>query len=102
MRPEIAGDTVTSWRRDGESWARSVFSGVRAEWSRGSDAAQVGPEPSRDLKVYFFRDPGLSDGDYLVLGAVGGSEPPEGALRVARVNRWTLRYRHHHTEVTAR
>lgn len=98
----IACDTVTIWHRSGAAWRRSVVSGVRAEWSHGSSAAQIGPEPSRELRVYFFSDPGVSDGDWLAVGPSGGAEPPDDALRVCKVAPWSLRYRFHHVEVTCR
>lgn len=98
----IACDTVTIWHRSGSSWRRSVVTGVRTEHSHGTSAAQVGPEPSRELKVYFFRNPGVSEGDWMATGAVSGAEPPDDALRVCRIAPWTLNYRFHHVEVTCR
>lgn len=96
----IAWDTVTTWRRDGSSWARSVFTGVRVEEAAGASQGAVGPSGASSLKVWFFRDPGLRPGDYVAVGAVDGAEPPDGARLVESVAPWTSRYSHHHTEVT--
>lgn len=96
----MAWDTVTIWKRSGASWARVVVTGVRVEDSASSAEAAVGPSSSSGMKVYFFRDPGVRPGDYIAVGSVAGSEPADAARLVKRVSPWTMRNRHHHTEVT--
>lgn len=93
-------DTVTVWRADAAAWSRVVATGVRVENSRQSSEASVGPTAAGELKVYFFRDPGIRPGDYVAVGAVDGEEPPSGARVVTKVAPWTLRHRYHHTEVS--
>ena len=95
-------DSVTLWRRGGPRAPKSVITGCRVEHSCGSSAAQVGPEPSRELRVFLFGDSDVAAGDWVVPYVCDAAEPPEDALRVAKVARWTSRYRFHHMEVTAR
>lgn len=96
-------DTVTCWRReDGGGWLRTVVGGVRVEESASSEASAVGPAPSGETKVFFFGPVALAPGDALIVGASREDDPPAEALEVRRVDPWSVRHAHHHTEVTAR
>ena len=95
-------DTVTCWHRDGAGgWRRTVVSGVRVECSLSAEPSAVGPVPGGETKCYFFSFPDVEPGDALMVGAHGDAEPPEGALEVRRVDPYSVRHLHHHTEVTA-
>lgn len=98
----IRCDSLTIWRRGEGRAPKSVVTGCRVEDSVGTSASQVGPEPSRELKVFLFGDFDVAGGDYVVPYVCDAAEPPEDARRVSKVARWTSRYRFHHLEVTAR
>ena len=98
----IGCDTLTIWRRGEGRAPKSVIAGCRVEDSFGASAAQVGPDPSRELKAFLFGDFDVAEGDWVVPRVCDSAEPPEDARRVAKIARWTSRYRFHHLEVTAR
>ena len=53
-------------------------------------------------KAFLFGDFDVAEGDWVVPRVCDSAEPPEDARRVAKIARWTSRYRFHHLEVTAR
>lgn len=96
-------DTVTFWRREADGgWRRTVVTGARVEAAQSSEASAVGPVPGGETKVFLFAPVGIAPGDAMVVGASREDEPPAEALEVRRVDPWSVRHAHHHTEVTAR
>lgn len=93
-------DSCTLWLRDGASWRRAVVTGCRVERQGGADAATVGPQGARSLRIFLRSDLGLRPGDYAAYGVRGEAEPPEGSMRVSRVEPWSARGGLHHVEVT--
>lgn len=103
----IACDDITVWSLsqvdlDRRSWSKSVLHGCRVESSRGSSASNPQATVSDACTAYVFEDVALAEGDMVCGGAVASDEPPAGAMRVARVSRWTLRGAFHHLEVECR
>lgn len=97
----IAQDICTIWRKTAQGFSKAVWLNCRAEYALGSEEAVVGANPESTLKVWFFTDPQLSPGDYIVPGTAEGTEPTDEACRVRRVQPWTLGANAHHWEVEA-
>ena len=98
----IAYDTVTFWRKRDNTFSRVVMSGVHVEKKRGNTADIVGSNRADTLKAWFFKDPVLRPGDFIVTGVKDGERPPADAFMVRSVNPYSVRFKTHHVEVEAR
>lgn len=97
----LASDSCTVWHKTDKGYIRSVFVNCRLEYALASEVAAVGANPDTTLKAWFFCEPALNPGDYIAPGAVDEEEPPEEAIRIRKVQPWTLLGREHHWEVEA-
>lgn len=98
----ITWDTVTVWHKQDKGFTRSIYQGVHVEEKLANTASTVGPQNANVLKVWFFRDPGLKAGDFVIRGISSDEKPVSEARMVRSVNPYSTHHETHHVEVEAR